>query len=78
MGKWAHSKGEAMDPCLPCILAASSWHPAFSDWRLAGGHCRGLRGLGTNDGCIDWPLNETSELDFVFHRDCQVAQGKAE
>lgn len=32
-----------LDPCLPCILAASLWLQAVRDYQLADGHCRGLR-----------------------------------
>lgn len=47
-----------LDPYLPCIfLAAFLWHKAFSDCQLADGHCRDLRGVGANAGCIDWLLN---------------------
>lgn len=85
MDKQAYSKDKVMqfwdlDPCLPCFLAAFSWHKAVSDCQLADGHCRDLRDVGANVGCIDWLLHaKLRHLDLILLSvETEIAQGQAE
>lgn len=53
-------------PMSTFTLPASSWHKAVSHCLLVDRYCRGVRSMGANVGCIDWPLNaRLRHLDLI-------------